>query len=86
MDGEGGPECVSPGPVCDPACEEGQECMDGGEALEGVACYVDDCSGEGKCPASWIGDEVPDCSPEGDCDLSCYDNDGGDCDGGGGPE
>ena len=55
--------------------------MDGEEG-EGGDCYVDDCSGEGKCPASWIGDGILDCSPEDECDLSCYDNDGGDCDGG----
>ena len=68
------------GPVCDPACDPGQECLPNGE---GVQCYVDDCSGEGKCPAEWIGDDTPDCGPEDECDLSCYDNDGGDCDGGG---
>ena len=84
MDGEGGPECVSPGPVCDPACEEGQECMDEIEG-EGVECFVDDCSDDKKCPAAWIGDGISDCSPEDMCDLSCYDNDGGDCDGGGEP-
>ena len=48
---------------------------------EGVECFVDDCSDDKKCPASWIGDGISDCGPEDPCDLSCYDNDGGDCGG-----